>query len=87
MNSDAAIITGLRQTERTVAAEYSKAYADFAGSNCSETIRFVLDGHLRISKKLAELENYYAEKPSGEYAGQEEITAFMHSQKLADKMK
>lgn len=83
--ADSALIAGLRQAERSICAEYAKAYSDFAGSNCADTILNILDGHLRISKKLAELENLYSKPQPEETVSAGDIIAFKHTQKIADE--
>lgn len=85
MNTDIALITGLRQAEKATCAEYSKAYADFADSSCAQTILSVLDGHLRIAKKLAQLESMYKTEDETEYPTAGDIIAFRHAQKMIDK--
>ena len=63
MNNDAVIIESLRQAFRSSSAQFCRAYNDFSGNDSGETILSVLDGQLRIAKKLASLEsNFIAEK-------------------------
>ena len=83
--NDVVLIEGLRQAERGICAEYAKAYSDFAVSNCAETILNVLDGHLRISQKLAQLQNMYSLSESEQTVSPGEIIAFKHTQKMTDE--
>lgn len=83
--ADSMLIEGLRQAQRGICAEYAKAYSDFAGSGCADTILNVLDGHLRISKKLAQLQNMYSQSEPEQTVPAGEIIAFKHTQKITDE--
>ncbi|WP_294408584.1 hypothetical protein [uncultured Ruminococcus sp.] len=85
MNSDLAIIKGLRDAQRFTAAEYARVYCECAGENSGENIRAVLDGHLRLAEKLAELEGLYKLTDDTKYAAKSDIIKFRESQENCDK--
>ena len=86
MNSDVALIEGLRQAVRLSLSEFSKAYSDFAECDSGETLRTLVDAQLRMAQKLASLQQLYKVTEEKKiYAPEAEIKDFIKAQKKLEE--
>lgn len=67
------IIQEAKALVKSASTEHCKAYNELCGSSSADAVMSVLDGELRMAKKLASLESFFSPQEEKNYADEYEI--------------
>ena len=81
MNENLRIIKEAENLVKSASVEHCNAYNKLCGGACADPVMSVLDGELRIAKKLVSLEKFFSLPQKPNYADEYEIMKLKNQEK------
>lgn len=75
-DNNSQIMSQAKKEIKSAIGLFSAAYADNASSGSAEEIFAAVEGQLRIAKRLSQIENFFKEESTPEYADEQSVMQY-----------